>query len=202
MTEGFSMADPQLWHDFAKVDPQSAFKRSGSCLSSDGKLEIDILNRTFTIDQRNRKIQSGHPSFTGEHEPRLEIPLLKYLSEANPVAVSGEWVSPRDLPGGAQFFTGVHGVPVKKIIATFGGDRDRFAIACKKLGGVPVAFGDAGFILRLFPLFPVQVLLWLGDDEFPARASILVDKNAHLQMPLDAILSALAYVEYSVVTVK
>ena len=109
-------------------------------------------------------------------------------------------MSPRDFPGGAQFFTGTHGVPVNRIIAKFGGDRDRFIASCKKLGGEPLAFGDADFVLRLFPLFPVQVILWLGDDEFPARASMLVDKNAHLQMPLDAILSALMYVEYSIVT--
>ena len=84
------MADPQLWHDFAKVDPESASLRSGSRLSADGKIEIDIFNRTFTIDPHGRKIQSGHPSFSGDHEPRLEIPLLKYLSEGNPVTVSGE----------------------------------------------------------------------------------------------------------------
>jgi hypothetical protein len=196
------MADPLLWKDFDAVDPRAAALRSGARVADSGTIEIDIFNRTFTIDPDSRKIHSGHPSFDGDHEPRLEIPLLKYLSEANPVTLSGVWVSPRDLPGGAQFFTGTHGIPVNKIIAKFGSDRDLFSIACKKLGGEPVAFGDVGFVLRLFPLFPVQVILWLGDDEFPARASMLVDKNAHLQMPLDAVLSALMYVEYSIANAK
>ena len=196
------MADPLLWEDLNAMDPHGAALRSGSRVTGGGTYEIDIFNRTFCINCAGRNITLAAPSFTGSHDARLELPLLKYMAGAQPLSGEPAWASPRDLPGGAQFFTGTHAVPVKKIIAVFGEDRDRFSAACLKLGGSPVSYGDAGFVLRLFPRFPVQVLLWLGDDEFPPRASMLVDKNAHLQMPLDAILSALAYVEYSIVTAK
>jgi hypothetical protein len=192
------MAD--LWQSLRALESQKTARRTFARVIDNGNYEIDILNKLYRIDLDNRKIFLINPASSGEHDGRLELPLLKYMTDAQPIDQAGEWVSPRDLPGGAQFLTGVHTVPVKKIIADFGENKNGFCAACKLLGGEPVLFADASFMVRLFPRFPVQVLLWLADDEFPARASMLVDRNAHLHMPLDAMLGAMGYLEHAIVT--
>jgi hypothetical protein len=194
----FKMVDQLLWKDLVELDPQKVMQRSGARIK-EGIFEINVLNRTYAVDQCNQKIFRNDITPVGEHDGRLELPLLKYMSGAQPADPSGNWVSPRDLPDGAQFLTGVHSLPVKKIIANFGENRESFYAACQSLGGKPVECADVGFEFTLFPRLPVQVLLWLADDEFPARASMLVDKNADQHLPLDALLSALAFLEYAIV---
>jgi len=194
------MADPLLWTALSALEPRATAERTGSRFADTGNFEIDLFNRVYAIDPALRKICRIDAPVCGAHEGRLEIPLLKYLTDATDVPEAGVWVSPRDLPGGAQFFTGVHEVPVGKIIAAFGADCNCFCKACESLGGTRVPFGDAGYVLRLFPRIPVQALLWCGDDEFPARASMLVDKNAYLHLPLDAMLAALGFLQYSIVS--
>lgn len=53
-----------------------------------------------------------------------------------------------------------------------------FRAACLALGGVKLAQGDAGFLFRIFEDLPVAVILWRGDDEFPAGLRYLWDENA------------------------
>jgi hypothetical protein len=45
------------------------------------------------------------------------------------------------------------------------------------MGGQITADGDVSFTLNAFPLIPLQFIFWNGDEEFPANANILFDKN-------------------------
>jgi hypothetical protein len=44
-------------------------------------------------------------------------------------------------------------------------------------GGQITTGADVSFIINAFPLIPLQFFFWDGDDEFPANANILFDKN-------------------------
>jgi hypothetical protein len=46
--------------------------------------------------------------------------------------------------------------------------------------------------VELYPLprVPVTLILWFGDEEFPARADLLFDSSVELQAPLDIAWSA------------
>ena len=48
-----------------------------------------------------------------------------------------------------------------------------FSDACRALGGAPIPGADAGFELPVIGPYRIRILLWAGDDEFPASAQIL-----------------------------
>jgi hypothetical protein len=64
--------------------------------------------------------------------------------------------------------------PLKKV---FGGNLAGFSRAAQKLQAQEIENGDAGFEFRVLPGVPLQLILWAADDEFPAEANILFDKN-------------------------
>jgi hypothetical protein len=50
--------------------------------------------------------------------------------------------------------------------------------ACIELGGVKKAPGDVSYVLPLFDELFVWLQFWRGDDEFPAKLTLLWDQNA------------------------
>ena len=51
--------------------------------------------------------------------------------------------------------------------------------AAGQLGGYAIRLtGDAGVVVPVFPRILLAVFLWVGDDEFPARANMLFDAAA------------------------
>ena len=69
----------------------------------------------------------------------------------------------------------------------YGRDRDGFVEAGRSIGGEPVRLGDAAFKFLFYPRVSMTFVLWLEDDEFPARASLLFDSNANRHMALDVV---------------
>ena len=47
--------------------------------------------------------------------------------------------------------------------------------AAVRLGALPLETGNAAYCFYPLPYAPVQLILWEGDDEFPAEANILFD---------------------------
>jgi len=44
-----------------------------------------------------------------------------------------------------------------------------------KLGGHTVAYGDVAVTVNAFNRVPITIVLWQGDEEFPAQGGILFD---------------------------
>jgi len=47
--------------------------------------------------------------------------------------------------------------------------------------------GDASYTFRALPQLPVAVVWWAGDDEFPAKASVLFDETSSHYLPTDGL---------------
>ncbi len=60
-----------------------------------------------------------------------------------------------------------------------------------RLGGDRIKGGDVAARFHIFPKFPVDYILWLGDAEFPASLTILVDRGTPNHFSGDAIGVAL-----------
>jgi hypothetical protein len=150
--------------------------RSGFELANPGALRIPFLNRCYRL---------GCPGleFTDASTDSKEAPLqeqvliLHYLQADVPAGPSGDWVAYREIPG-ATFYFGVFVKravdPLKKL---FGQDLPGFGRAAARLMGEPLQIGDAGFEFRVFPRVPVRLVLYAGDEEFPAEANILFDRS-------------------------
>jgi hypothetical protein len=179
--------DPLHWQRLRHLAAKDVVVRSQcSYLASAGYYEVGFLGSMIRVDPQQERFLSP----VGEEIAlRMEgaLAILVYLVEAQNVPLSGRWVSAKDLKGGEMFFRGPHSFPIALLQQAFGNDRERFLIAGGKYGGVPGTLGDASFQVMAFPRVPVQVLLWLTDEDFPAQINFLFDATIERHLPLDVI---------------
>jgi hypothetical protein len=155
-------------------------------LASSGYYEVDFLGSMIRIDPLQERFLSPRGEVI---DLRMEgaLAILIYLVEAQNISLGGRLVSAKDLKGGEMFFRGPHSFPVASLQQAYGEDRKGFLAAGEKCGGVPGTLGDASFQVMAFPRVPVQVLLWLTDEVFPAQISFLFDATIEQHLPLDVI---------------
>ena len=114
---------------------------------------------------------------------------LWYLVSVKNIPFTGRLVKPADIKGGDLFFRGTHELPLADIEKIYGNNRDAFIIKGRELCGEPTSYGDVSFKLFPLPRIPVTIILWLRDDEFPARTELLFDSSCEIHMPVDIIWS-------------
>ena len=115
----------------------------------------------------------------------------KILLNSKEIAISNEWISEKDIPGGTTFFRGPHEIPTNLISLRFNNNVNEFKERCEQLHGSPLNMADAAYRFKITPRIPVAVLYWRGDDDFPAEAKLLYDRSIIELLSLD-ILFALA----------
>jgi len=151
-------------------------ERSGFEQSDGQSLHIPFLDRTYRV---------SFPlfEFKDQADSQKEIPIqeqvliLHYLMAAETPGLSGQWVSYREIPGASFYFGAFVKRAVDPLKKVFGQNISGFTRAAEKLQARKIENGDAGFEFRMFPAVPLQLILWEGDDEFPAEANILFDKT-------------------------
>ncbi len=182
--ETCSDVSPEFWNLLAGADPGEITGRTGA-LFQDGVYWLPFLNRELLIDPGERRVQLAQAP---EAEPGFRVCLLAllYLLKMDPQAL-GPLTSPLELPGGATFFRGHHGVPSGPVEARFGQDVAGLLAAGARIGAEPRPAGDAALAVPVFPGLTVMVILWQADEEFPAQASFSVPGQIHRFWGLDAI---------------
>jgi len=115
------------------------------------------------------------------------------MVSAKDIGLARKLVKPNSLKGGHHFFTGTHELPLGVIAGKYGASREAFVARAVELGGKSIRYGDAGVELYPLPRIPITVILWLSDDEFPARADLLFDSSCELHVALDINWSVAMY---------
>ena len=182
-----SLIDPVHFKDLAAGNPQGVVQRTGAVWDP-GLLEykIKVWGLSYTVDLTHGQIRPENLSRSVLPE-YMDLFIVHYLMKAQGLGVVNEWVSEKDIPGGSAFFRGPHTLPARDIALAFGKDIKGFKAACTRLGGRPLAMGDAAFVFDITPKIPVAVLLWLGDEDFDADAGLLFDKTVARHLALDII---------------
>ncbi|MBN1289896.1 MAG: DUF3786 domain-containing protein [Actinobacteria bacterium] len=140
---------------------------------------------TFHVPVLNDEIKIGYPGISIEapgHLQRFTLKLLTvmYLAGADGTYVpSGEWIAYRDVPEGRFYEPVVMRSTEDPLAKLFGADLDHFREASLELGGVKQELGDGSYSFAMFPKVVYCVIVWRGDDEFPARARVLLDSSSH-----------------------
>jgi len=195
----------RFWRELQGADPERVCPAAGVAFEN-GQYEVPFLGSTYSVQAANRRIL-GPPGDSLAQDPEFGLMILGYLTrtrqhegEVGPrrqgtdgtpapsTRTASQWVSERQLPGGDLFFQGPHALPLSPIVRRFGQDAEGFRRTCSALGGTPLPYGDAAFALQAMPRVPLALILWLADDEFPARAGVLFDPSAAVHLPLDLIL--------------
>lgn len=175
-----------LWDDLTARPALDAAEAAGAELR-DGVFRLALLGRVYLVDPAVRQVrEAARPDHRVGYQTGLV--LVSHLARARGVPPAERLVTPQELPGGGLFFTGPHAVNTKVLEARFGSDPQALARRAAALGGAPdQAGGDLAVRLAGLPRLPLYVLLWAGDEEFPARAVVGLDAHAHHQLALDGI---------------
>ena len=90
---------------------------------------------------------------------------------------SGVWVNFRDVKSAGVFDLAFNNQVLTPFAKAFEGRLSDFKRIGEELGFLPLPYGDAGFQVPAFSCLPARVLFWDRDEEFPAKITILYDKN-------------------------
>jgi len=181
----------QLWEQLAKFDRlQTAGRAKCRYLAECDSFAIFLLNCEYLVDVTHGTIRSSD----GTPEARLagyleQLCILAYLVNARDLPPAGKLVSAEKLDPGGFFFRGSHRLAMEKLTNTFGSDPSSLHKVGRVFNAVAQAFGDASIELSVLPRISFVIVVWGADDEFEARASILVDQSASVQLPLDALFA-------------
>lgn len=167
----------------AQVDQRAAALASGAEYRMDSFV-IPLFERKYTIQFPNCDIsQIG----SDDSVPRIiEVLLMHYLAHADGAAVSGDWISYRQLPGVKLFEKRFSNLVLRPMIDCFGDDVNRFREAAQSLGGkVMEARGDAAFKLNALPRLPVACIFNRSEEGIPPSINVLFDESAPHYLPTE-----------------
>ncbi len=160
-----------------------------------GSFIVKSFGIDFCVSVSERRIFSSSTNsilFLNKFKDFFRLSLLWYLSSAKDIPFTGRLIRPIDVRGGQRFFTGTHLLPLDRVAAIYGRDRDKFIRRGLEFGAGEAGHGDASLILYPLPRVPITLILWLEDEEFPARADLLFDSTCDLQIGLSDIVWSLA----------
>ncbi|MCX5634550.1 MAG: DUF3786 domain-containing protein [Planctomycetota bacterium] len=180
------MAHEGFWSQLVALDG-AKIAQNAKCQydSSRNRYILTMLNAEYAVNVASKEVIAVKSSAPAQFLEQLVI--LVYLINAKDLPQAGELVKAETFPSGEFFFKGIHSLPTAKLEKAFGENPQLLYQAAHSLVTKKCEFGDASIELYLLPTVSMTIVLWKGDDEFPARASILFDKTAGSQMPLDAL---------------
>ena len=183
----------QFWERLAGLPREETAKRA-KCryLAESDSFLVPLLSTDYVVDPARRTIRVAQASEDRCAGYLQQLCLLAYLVDAKALPPTGQLVSVEKLDPGGFFFRGSHRLPMEKLASVFGPDPQLLHKVGRVLNAVPRAFGDAAVELLVLPRIPLTLIVWVADEEFPARASILFDRDATMQLPLDVLFAAAA----------
>ncbi|MEM5788052.1 MAG: DUF3786 domain-containing protein [Syntrophobacteraceae bacterium] len=183
--EAFRLAALEL----KKRDPAVLAKAAGiDIMEYDGGsvLKVPYLGTDYMVrfspEPDIRKLDS-----TEEVPVPDKVLISHYLLGASGKKPSGNLITFRQVPDGKFYFEAFQKRARDPFLEFFAGNGRFFKTCAGIMGAVPVETGDYGMRFRVLPMIEVQLVLWEGDEEFPADATILFDDTIQLHLSAEDI---------------
>jgi hypothetical protein len=106
-----------------------------------------------------------------------QILILHYLNGVKDIPAANKLISFKEIPSGEFYYPAFARRSIEPLLKTFSTKLQAFILIAEGLGGKPVALGDAGTKIFVFPRVPITLVLWFADAEFPPDLQILFDAN-------------------------
>ncbi|HTP11970.1 MAG TPA: DUF3786 domain-containing protein [Anaerolineae bacterium] len=159
-----------------QIDQTVIAKRSGAMLDLDGNLHVEFLQREYVIDRMEWTVKRADDGVAPSSITHSLILTYLYMSDGTPPI--DRWVGFRELPNGLFYAQAFQGYTGAVLVRDLNGDIERFKQTSERLQGRPLAVGDAGYVFQVLPRLKLAVVMWSGDDEFPAQAQVLFQETA------------------------
>ena len=177
--EDYKQALDLVKKELSQRDPHHIADLAGALIHSDPLghkiMNLNFLNKEITITWPDLGL-----SFKDSDDDlpiQNQILLLHYLDGVKTGSrLKGEWVAFQDIPDGRFYLDAFLKRPKDPLIKTFGHNPElMLELATESLGAEPYEYGDFSVVLKAFPLVPVALIIWKGDEEFPPEGNILFD---------------------------
>lgn len=180
---GLDDAHIKAVESMARVDPCIVASASGADYREDNFI-IPLFNRTYTVQFPTCETAEVDSAV---RVPRMiEVLFMHYLTHADGTAVSGNWISYRQLPGAKLFEQRFVNLVSRPMLDIFDNDTDSFRKVAGALGGQDIGFkGDAAFRFMALPKLPLACIFNTGEDEIPPSINVLFDESAPHYLPTE-----------------
>ncbi len=179
------------WRELKAMDPPDVCRRCLVAYNEEEKAyELRLLNENLIVYPGKRKVvRVDPPGNENDSPPDFNTILVAahYLLRAREIPIAREYVTEKQLTDGEFFFKGPHALPSWRIEKRLGNDAAAFLERGRLVGGKPISFGDAALEFLVLPRIQIAYVLWVADDEFPARSQILFDASADKHFALDVV---------------
>ncbi len=163
--------------EFAQHDLKEMAELSGSKYDVQGNtIRLPYLNKYYKVSYPDGNVVAEEGPTNLSLEERALI--LQYLSQAPGDSLTNRWISYSELPNGMYHDRPFKVEAVEPLAECFGGQPGKLLEAAQTLGGKELKIGDLGVLIPVFPRLLVAIILWVGDEEFPARANMVFDAVA------------------------
>lgn len=173
----YRVAYNKFWQDIKKRDPEEiAVARAVNYDSESRQFSVLFFNEEYVLNSVKETIHRKADGFVPEIMDSIII--LNYLAYAQPLQESvPRWVSLKEIPGGMIFYPAFHKTSILPLIEVFGHQARLLTTVARSLGGQPSSSGDSSAIFKAFPEIPLCVVVWEGDEEVSANATILFEPS-------------------------
>jgi len=193
MADRVFSGEENAWESLLRLDPVDVCIRGNVLFDKEASSYIvKSFGIDFSVSLLKREIESLSKKgelFTKRLAYFFNLSILSYLVNIKDIPSTGRLIKPENIRGGEFFFQGSHLLPLDKVAEKYRNDREGFITNGRELNGRILDYGDASFEFLPMPRIPVTLILWLADEEFPARTDILFDSTCEIQLPLDIIWS-------------
>lgn len=154
-------------------DPAEIAKNSGT--------EFDEKANTFRFSSLGQEYTLSYPEYTFSPSPEgwHQLTILHYLGLADSSPLSGEFISFSQIRDGIIRGSGFDKKCETESVALLKDkDENQIKELLASFGGIETKTNaDHSAVLHFMPHYPVLIKVWFEDDEFPATAKMMVDKN-------------------------
>ncbi|MGB9715819.1 MAG: DUF3786 domain-containing protein [Thermodesulfovibrionales bacterium] len=185
--------EEKAWRILSELIPEDVIKRANVIYSMENK---SYILKSFGIDFSISPFKKEIKSLSEKGEVFIKklnyffiISALTYLINAKDIPLSKILIKPENIKGGHFFFKGTHTLPLNKVAEKYQSDREGFIRKGIEFDAKILDYGDVSIEFMALPRIPVTLILWLSDEEFPARTELLFDSSSESQLPIDILWS-------------
>jgi len=189
METNYRVAYDKYWQDLKrKVPEEIATQLAVTYCSETRQFIVRFFNSEYILDCNTETIFSKIDGHVPEIMP--SIIMLNYLAYAqSPQEIEKKWVSLKEIPnGGMLFYPAFHKNSILGLIKAFGHQSKELLACAASLGGQSASFGDSSAIFQAFPEIPLCVVVWEGDEEVRANATILFEPSVEHLLHIESVI--------------
>lgn len=160
----------------AEIDVESQAPALGLTVDAQGRVPVRFFGRDYLVSRRAVEALDGGPV-----TPNHKSVLAHYLMSRGRGALTGENLPIGRLTGVISSGASPSDNLIQPLAEKFGDRYDIFRETAEKIGGRSEGTAPSGGESWLFhdlPLFPVRVIFFEADEEFPAEVKVLFDSSA------------------------